>query len=106
MYNATEDLARTLWFLKPMLTSMSYNGPSETVNNVERSIVSCESGIIRLEYKLGKLRRHGGAKLQEKVHDKALRVLYPFQAKSLAKLSVIVTDLRDNLSFALSTLQT
>jgi hypothetical protein len=106
MYNATDGLARTFWLLKAMLNSVSYNIPSEVVNNVERSIVACEGGIMRLECKLGKLRRHGGTASQDKAHGRALRGLYPFQAKSLAKLSTIVCELRDNLGFALSTLQT
>jgi len=106
MYSATVDQARTFWFLKAMLNSMSYSIPPDIVNNVERNIVSCEGGIFRLECKLGKLKRHGGTTFKDKVHDKALRTLYPFQAKSLAKLSMIVSELRDNLGFALSTLQT
>lgn len=106
MYNATDDLGRSFWFLKAMLNSMAHDLPVDVINNVERNITSCEGGIIRLETKLGELRRHGGTKLQEKVHDKALKAFYPFQAKSLAKLSTIVSELRDNLGFALSVLQT
>jgi hypothetical protein len=106
MYNATDDLGRSFWFLKAMLNSMAHDLPVDVINNVERNITSCEGGIIRLETKLGELRRHGGTRLQDKVHDKSLKAFYPFQAKSLAKLSTIVSELRDNSGFALSVLQT
>lgn len=104
MYEAADDLSHIFKFLKVALSSNTVG--FDIVNIVEKCIISCESGVLKLEQKLGKLRRLGEIGLPGRLHDQARRALYPFKVKSLTKLSAIVNDLRGNLGLALGTLQT
>lgn len=72
---------------------------SKIVDMVTESIISCAAGVQKLQSKLDKIRnvKPAGAFLQ--------RAQYPFRQKTLMNLHQTISDLRDNLGLAASTLQ-
>jgi hypothetical protein len=73
---------------------------------VEKSILSCEERICRLNQELIKLRHAPKARgFREKMMGFANRTLYPFKSDTLQKLTTIVGDTQLQLNPALTALQ-
>jgi ankyrin repeat domain-containing protein 50 len=72
----------------------------ECVERVTESIISCAAGVQKLQSKLDKMRN-----VKPGVSAHLQRALYPFRQKTLVSLVQTISDLRNNLILATSTLQ-
>ncbi|KAL8811285.1 MAG: hypothetical protein Q9200_001920 [Gallowayella weberi] len=72
----------------------------ECASLVKSSINNCESGICGLRVKLDKIRH-----IKPDIITRLRRLQYPFQQKTLEKLSQTISDMRGNLNVATDTLQ-
>lgn len=104
MVNSVESLTKTFTILERLVSSPSLSDDAKT--RVVESITSCEVGISALRKKLDKIQKSSP---QQRWHERSwARVkgtLYPFKETTLIKLRERCYELRDNLSFALTTLQ-
>ena len=109
MYRSVEALAKTLLVLK-----RSIDGPNvsvllteDAVHRVKESIVDFEDSIRRLRAKFKNIKDVDGKKQSRSEKNKAQfrRARYPFTEGTLTRLKEISSDLRDDLLFAMETLQ-
>lgn len=97
-------LENTLELLQHVLSNLSHFS-ANIVNDVNKSIVFCASGIRRLEAFLDKC--HSSAppnSVKGKAHRFTQKTLYPFKKATLQDLIVNVTDLQNNLQTSLQLL--
>ena len=99
-----ESLVETFHLLEMIVKDRDLK--PELAGRLEASIVACKDGVDSLKKKLEKIKQNGSpVSLQEKARSQARRVLYPFRQSTLVKLREIVSDLRNNVSLVMSTLQ-
>ncbi len=102
-YTSIEGLTKTFMLIKDTLEGQSFR--RDIVDRVLESLNSCSTGVQSLEKKLAKIRSATPEKPGEKLRVHARKAAYPFKKSTLIKLAEIVSDLRDNLSLAVDTLQ-
>lgn len=102
-YTSIEGLTKTFMLIKDTLEGQSFR--REIVDRVTESSDSCSAGVQSLEKKLAKIRGATPDKPGEKLRAHARKAAYPFKKSTLIKLAEVVSDLRDNLSLAVNTLQ-
>ncbi|OBT97547.1 hypothetical protein VE01_04507 [Pseudogymnoascus verrucosus] len=78
---------------------------SQAGSGVQSGIDSCVTSIAELQSQLIKVQEISGPNIWSKVHGHGRRLLYPFRESTLLKLNGIVSEMRENLSFALDVLQ-
>jgi hypothetical protein len=100
--SSISTLSSILELLKSSIGDKKFDG--KIMENVSKSIESCEEGILALQKKLRKVKEVENVDLKSKVHDLGRRALYPFRESTLVKLREIVDDVRSNLALALDTL--
>ena len=100
--SSISSLAASLDLLKDGIEGKKFDG--KIVENVQKSIDSCEDGILALQKKLGKIKEVEKVDLKSKLHDIGRKAIYPFRESTLVKLREIVDDVRSNLALALDTL--
>ena len=98
LVESLQTFLQTLECLKKAITSSPFD--TEIVAQVEGSINLCRHGVADLQQELTKVKRTGHSRLA----TQAQRLLYPFKESTLTRLQGIVSKLRDNLTFAMSTL--
>ncbi|KAL9122142.1 MAG: hypothetical protein Q9187_001305 [Circinaria calcarea] len=104
MCTSVNGLQQTLHVLDSILRENTLIG--EAVTKVEENILACEEGIKKLNQKLAKVREANvPSNVSGKVWIQLRRALYPFKESTMAKFREILADLRDGLSFSLSTLE-
>ena len=103
MITSTEALVKMLKLLRTILEEG--DSDSDVKEMVEESIKNCASAVGELDIELVKVRKVKPTTLTEKIHEKGLRLLYPFRESTLLKLQQIVTDMRENLMLAIDILQ-
>ena len=105
MYSSVEALTKTFIVLRHLIEQNGFS--SDSVTRVEESIAKCEGGIANLQKKLSKIKISTQASQQRSHRLKVQfqRALYPFRESTLVKLKEICNGLRDDLLFAMETLQ-
>jgi ankyrin repeat domain-containing protein 50 len=99
-----EGLIRALQLLETSIKGHGFK--PEIVATIEESIKSCEGAVSCLQRKLDKIKATKLPGSWERVRSQGRRMMYPFKESTLAKLREVVSELRDNLSLAVGTLQT
>ena len=102
-YTSIEGLTKTLILIRDTLDGQSFR--RGIVDGVTESLDSCFGGVQTLEKKLAKIRQATSDKPGEKLRAHVRKAAYPFKKSTLVKLGEVVSDLRDNLSLAVNTLQ-
>ncbi|CAG8079967.1 unnamed protein product [Penicillium nalgiovense] len=77
----------------------------DLLREVEKAIQKCEEIIIELQSECEKFHKDPAAGLKDRVKIAGRRAAYPFRKSTLQKLEEDVSDIRENLSFALDVLQ-
>ena len=77
----------------------------DLLQEVEKAVQKCEEIITELESECEKFHKDTGAGLKDRVKIAGRRAAYPFRKSTLQKLEEDVSDIRENLSFALEVLQ-
>ncbi|KAJ5665326.1 NACHT nucleoside triphosphatase [Penicillium maclennaniae] len=72
---------------------------------VEKAVRKCEDVISELQSECDKFHKDSAAALKDRVKVAGRRAAYPFRRSTLKKLEEDVSDIRENLSFALDVLQ-
>lgn len=111
--DAPKDVARicqSIRSLEEMLnvvnTAVKDNGvASQAESGIQSGIDSCGTSIAELQSQLVKVKEVNGPSIWSKVHGQGRRLLYPFRESTLLKLNGIVTEMRENLRFALDVRQ-
>jgi hypothetical protein len=75
------------------------------LREVEKAVLKCEEIITELQSECEKFHKDPAAGLKDRVKVAGRRVAYPFRKSTLQKLEEDVSDIRENLSFALDVLQ-
>jgi flagellar motility protein MotE (MotC chaperone) len=78
----------------------------DLLREVENAVRDCEEIITELQSECEKFQRDSAAGLMDRIKVAGRRVAYPFRKSTLQKLEEDVSDIRENLSFALDVLQT
>lgn len=102
-YTSIEGLTKTFMLIKDTIDGQAFR--RDIVERVTESLDSCSAGVQSLEKKLAKIRKATPDKPGEKFRAHARKAAYPFKKSTLVKLAEVVSDLRDNLSLAVDTLQ-
>ena len=103
MYSSLEGLAKTFQSLETTIQDRRFT--KEIVNRATESLASCSAGLENLEKKSAKVKTTQVDDLEARIRVQVRRALYPFKESTLMKLRETVSDLQDNLSLAISTLQ-
>jgi hypothetical protein len=77
----------------------------DLLQGVEKVIQKCEEIITELQNECDKFHKDSAAGLRDRVKVAGRRAAYPFRKSTLQKLEEDVSDIRENLSFALDVLQ-
>lgn len=103
MYASVEALAKTFKMIE--ITVQGHQLTREISERVTEGVTSCETGVNSLRKRLDKIRTTQVNYSENRLRPQFRRALYPFQEGTLLKLCKTISDLRDNLSLAISTLQ-
>lgn len=77
----------------------------DLLQEVEKTVQKCEEIITELQNECEKFQKDSGAGFKDRVKVARRRAAYPFRKSTLQKLEEDVSDIRENLSFALDVLQ-
>jgi hypothetical protein len=77
----------------------------DLLREVEKAVQKCEEIITELQSECEKFHKDSAAGLKGRVKVAGRRAAYPFRKSTLQKLEEDVSDIRENLSFALDVLQ-
>ena len=77
----------------------------DLLQEVEKAVQKCEEIITDLQSECQKFHKDSAAGLKDRVKVAGRRAAYPFRKSTLQKLEEDVSDIRENLSFALDVLQ-
>ncbi|KAJ5155715.1 hypothetical protein N7492_008518 [Penicillium capsulatum] len=77
----------------------------DLLREVEKAVQKCEEIITELQNECEKFHKGSSAGLKDRVKVAGRRAAYPFRKSTLQKLEEDVSDIRENLSFALDVLQ-
>lgn len=77
----------------------------DVLGEVEKAVHKCEEIITELHNECEKFSKDSAAGLKDRVKVAGRRAAYPFRKSTLQKLEEDVSDIRENLSFALDILQ-
>ncbi|CAG8108568.1 unnamed protein product [Penicillium nalgiovense] len=77
----------------------------DLLREVEKAVQKCEEIITELQSECEKFRKDSAAGLRDRVKIAGRRAAYPFRKSTLQKLEEDISDIRENLSFALDVLQ-
>lgn len=72
---------------------------------VQKAVQKCEEIITELQHECAKFHKDSAAGLKDRVKVAGRRAAYPFRKSTLQKLEEDISDIRENLSFALDVLQ-
>lgn len=104
MYAQLEDLTKTFNLLETSIRDRNLD--PDIVARVEESIDACQEGIKDLEQELQKIKSTPNPEnFREKLRAHTKRVSYPFKESTLMKIHETISELRDDVSLALNTLQ-
>lgn len=103
MYASLEGLSKTFRLLESTIRDHKFN--QAIIDRVTASIDLCEAGVNELDAKLLKVKNTAIRGIDDQIRGQFRRALYPFKESTLLDLRETVSDLRDNLSLAISTLQ-
>jgi hypothetical protein len=79
--------------------------PQLLLREVEKAVQKCEEIITDLQSECDKFQKDSAAGLRDRVKIAGRRAAYPFRKSTIQKLEEDVSDIRENLSFALDVLQ-
>jgi hypothetical protein len=77
----------------------------DLLRDVEKAVQKCEEIIIDLQSECDKFHKDSAAGLKDRIKTAGRRAAYPFRKSTLQKLEEDISDIRENLSFALDVLQ-
>ncbi|KAI3089525.1 hypothetical protein CBS147333_10355 [Penicillium roqueforti] len=77
----------------------------DLLREVQKAVQKCEEIITELQSECEKFHKDSAADLKYRVKVAGRRAAYPFRKSTLQKLEEDVSDIRENLSFALDVLQ-
>ncbi|GES56885.1 hypothetical protein ATETN484_0001009000 [Aspergillus terreus] len=77
----------------------------DLLREVEKAVRDCEETIAELQSECEKFHKDSTASLKDRVRVAGRRAAYPFRKSTLQKLEEDVSEIRENLSFALDVLQ-
>ncbi|EAU37833.1 conserved hypothetical protein [Aspergillus terreus NIH2624] len=77
----------------------------DLLREVEKAVRDCEETITELQSECEKFHKDSTASLKDRVRVAGRRAAYPFRKSTLQKLEEDVSDIRENLAFALDVLQ-
>lgn len=77
----------------------------DLLREVEKAVQKCEEIIIELQNECEKFHKDSATGLTDRVKVAGRRAAYPFRKSTLQKLEEDISDIRENLSFALAVLQ-
>ena len=77
----------------------------DLLREVEKAVQKCEEIITDLQSECDKFHKDSAAGLKDRIKTAGRRAAYPFRKSTLQKLEEDVSDIRENLSFALDVLQ-
>lgn len=103
MCASLEGLTKTFRLVEGTIEDRKFN--QAIVDRVTASIDLCETGVDELNAKLLKVKMAPVKGAKDQTRGQFRRALYPFKQSTLLKLREAISDLRDNLSLAISTLQ-
>ena len=103
MCASLKGLTKTFRLVKITIKDREFNQP--VVDRVTASIDLCETGVDELDAKLLKVKMTPVKEDGYQIQGRFRRALYPFRESTPLKLREMISDLRDKLSFAISTLQ-
>ncbi len=103
MCASLEGLSKTFRLLESTISDRRFN--QAIVGRVTASIELCEAGVNELDAKLSKVKKTAVKGVDDQIRSQFRRALYPFKESTLLNLRETISDLRDNLSLAISTLQ-
>ena len=103
MCASLEGLTKTFRLVEGTIKDRHFS--QAIVDRVTESIDLCETGVDELDAKLLKVKMTPVKGVEDQVRGQLRRALYPFKESTLLKLRETISDLRDNLSLAISTLQ-
>lgn len=105
MYNSIEALERTLMLVQNVLSDDKIKDSHR--KNAEQSVLAAQQAIQSLQKRLGKIKLvPKSSSWSERTKAQFRRTLYPFKESTLVKLKELGKETRDELSLALSALQT
>lgn len=104
--NNLQSLQSTFRALKVAVDERrSQAGTLDLLREVEKAVQHCEEVITELQNECEKFHKDSVAGLKDRVKVAGRRAAYPFWKSTLQKLEEDVSDIRENLSFALDVLQ-
>ncbi|RJE20404.1 Ankyrin repeat protein [Aspergillus sclerotialis] len=77
----------------------------DLLQEVEKAVQKCEEIITELQVECDKFHKDSAAGLKDRIKVAGRRAAYPFRKSTLQKLEEDISDVRENLSFALDVLQ-
>lgn len=75
------------------------------LQEVEKAVQKCEEIITELQNECEKFHKESAVGLRDRIKVAGRRTAYPFRKSTLQKLEEDISDIRENLSFALDVLQ-